>query len=59
LFVGITMMTSTAIAAHQVARLTKQVDKTIRVVAGGVHPDALPEETLRNRDIDNVVRGDG
>ncbi len=57
--VGITMMTSTAITAHQIARLTKQVDKTIRVVVGGVHPDALPEETLRNRDIDYVVRGDG
>lgn len=59
LFVGITMMTSTAITAHQVARISKQVDKTIRVVVGGVHPDALPEETLRNRDIDYVVRGDG
>ena len=58
-FVGITMMTSTAITAHQIARLTKQVNQNIRVVVGGTHPDALPEETLRNRDIDYVVRGDG
>ncbi len=57
--VGITMMTSTAITAHQIARLTKRVNRNIRVVVGGVHPDALPEETLRNRDIDYVVRGDG
>ncbi|MFT5172657.1 MAG: anaerobic magnesium-protoporphyrin IX monomethyl ester cyclase [Gammaproteobacteria bacterium] len=57
--VGITMMTSTAIAAHQTARLAKQVDSRIKVVVGGVHPDSLPEETLRNRDIDYVVRGDG
>lgn len=57
--VGITMMTSTAITAHQTARLAKQVDPTIRVVVGGVHPDSLPEETLRNRAIDYVVKGDG
>ena len=58
-FVGITMMTSTAITAHQIARLTKRVDKNIGVVVGGVHADALPQETLRNKDIDFVVRGDG
>ena len=57
--VGITMMTSTAITSHQIARLTKQCDPGIRVVVGGVHPDALPEETLRNGDIDYVIRGDG
>ncbi len=57
--VGITMMTSTAITSHQIARLIKQVDDSITVVVGGVHPDALPEETLRNASIDYVVRGDG
>jgi radical SAM superfamily enzyme YgiQ (UPF0313 family) len=57
--VGITMMTSTAIVSHQIARLAKQIDPAIAVVVGGVHPDALPEETLRNRAIDYVVKGDG
>jgi radical SAM superfamily enzyme YgiQ (UPF0313 family) len=57
--VGITMMTSTAIVSHRIAQLAKQVDPNIRVVVGGVHPDALPEETLRNKAIDYVVKGDG
>lgn len=57
--VGITMMTSTALVSHRIAQLAKQVDPDILVVVGGVHPDALPEETLRNRCIDVVVRGDG
>lgn len=57
--IGITMMTSTAIVSHRIAQLAKEVDPTIRVVVGGVHPDALPEETLRNKAIDVVVKGDG
>lgn len=57
--VGITMMTSTAIVAHRTAQLVKEVSEDIPVVVGGVHPDALPEETLRNKSIDYVVKGDG
>lgn len=57
--VGITMMTSTAIVTHRTAQLVKEIDPGITVVVGGVHADAMPEETLRNRCIDLVVRGDG
>jgi radical SAM superfamily enzyme YgiQ (UPF0313 family) len=57
--VGITMMTATAIVSHRIAQLVKEVDPKTTVVVGGVHPDALPDETLRNRAIDYVVRGDG
>ncbi len=58
-FIGITMMTSTAIVSHRIAQIAKEVDPKIVVVVGGVHPDAMPDETLRNRAIDYVVRGDG
>jgi len=58
-FVGITMMTSTAITGHRIAQIVKEVDPETTVVVGGVHPDALPDETLRARSIDYVVRGDG
>ena len=58
-FLGITMMTSTAIVSHRIAHIAKQVDPEMVVVVGGVHPDSLPDETLRNRAIDYVVRGDG
>jgi radical SAM superfamily enzyme YgiQ (UPF0313 family) len=57
--IGITMMTSTAIVSHRIAQIAKNVSPQITVVVGGVHPDALPEETLRNKSIDLVVRGDG
>ncbi len=57
--IGITMMTSTAIAGHRIAQIAKEQDPLVTVVVGGVHPDALPEETLRNQTIDLVVRGDG
>ncbi len=57
--VGISMMTSTAIAANRVARIVKEIHPTCIVVVGGVHADALPEECLKNNAIDLVVRGDG
>lgn len=57
--VGITVMTSTSIVSHRMAQIVKSVDPHIQVVFGGVHVDAMPEETLRNRAVDYVVRGDG
>lgn len=57
--VGITMMTSTAIASHRIAQIVKSVDPKIKVVVGGVHVDALPDEALCNEAIDYAVRGDG
>lgn len=58
-YLGLTMMTSTAIVSHRIAELAKAVDPNITVVVGGVHIDALPDETLRNKHIDFAVRGDG
>lgn len=57
--VGISMMTATAIAAHRVARIVKEELPDARVVVGGVHADAMPEECLRSHAIDVAVRGDG
>lgn len=58
-FLGLTVMTNTAIVSHQIARIAKRVDPSMIVVMGGVHADAMPEETLRNAAVDYVVRGDG
>ncbi len=52
-------MTSTALVSHRIAKITKEVDAGITVVAGGVHPQSMPEDTLRNAAIDFIVRGDG
>ncbi len=57
--VGISVMTATANAANQVARLVKSVVPDCTVVFGGVHAEALPSEALRNSSVDCVVRGDG
>lgn len=57
--VGITMMTATCVAAHQIAKLAREALPEALIVVGGVHAEAMPDETLRNAAVDLVVRGDG
>lgn len=58
--VGITCLyTAYAGDAHRVASLVKNVDKNILVVFGGSHATIFPELTLRDRNIDMVVMGEG
>jgi anaerobic magnesium-protoporphyrin IX monomethyl ester cyclase len=58
-YVGISLMTATAIAGNRIARLVKDVYPSCTVVVGGVHAEAQPSECLKNDAIDVVVRGDG
>ncbi len=58
-FVGITAMTPTFGAAQELAHIIKQVLPETKVVLGGVHPTVHPEQVLKNRDIDFVIRGEG
>ncbi len=58
-FVGMGVMTATSNAANQIARIVKRTVPNCTVVFGGVHPEAMPEETLCNSAVDIVVRGDG
>jgi len=57
--IGITMMTSLAVTGHRVAQIARDAVPSATIVVGGVHPDAVPIETLRNSAIDYVVHGDG
>jgi radical SAM superfamily enzyme YgiQ (UPF0313 family) len=57
--IGLSVMTATANAAHQIARIAKEAVPDVVVVMGGVHPEAVPAETLCNAAVDAVVRGDG
>lgn len=57
--IGISAMTSTFQSALNVARLAKEISKDITVILGGFHPTLLPQATLKNKDIDIVVRGEG
>lgn len=57
--VGLSVMTATSNAAHQIARIAKQAAPQCKVIFGGVHSEALPAETLCNSAVDAIVRGDG
>lgn len=56
---GITMLTGTYKSAENVARIAKSINKEIKVVAGGTHPTILPEETIKNKYFDYVIRKEG
>jgi anaerobic magnesium-protoporphyrin IX monomethyl ester cyclase len=57
--VGLSVLTSQALAAHVIARIVKEEVPDCLVVAGGVHAEAMPVRMLRNSAIDMVIRGDG
>lgn len=58
--VGITCISTLhAHDAHETARLIKEVNKNIIVVAGGAHPSSNPQEVLKDKNFDIVVKGEG
>jgi len=57
--VGLSVLTSQALAAHVIARIVKEELPDCVVIAGGVHAEAMPVRMLRNSSIDAVIRGDG
>jgi len=57
--VGLSVLTSQALAAHLIAKIAKEVVPDCVVIAGGVHAEAMPERMLENSAIDMVIRGDG
>ncbi|MFH1228890.1 MAG: radical SAM protein [Candidatus Aenigmatarchaeota archaeon] len=58
--VGITVTTPMVPYAFDIADMAKRFNKDIRVVFGGAHPSALPEETLESsKSVDFCVIGEG
>lgn len=57
--VGITALSVKAASARRVAAICKRVDPGIAIVVGGDHPTVLPEQFLRDPNIDFAVRGEG
>ncbi|MBL7206661.1 MAG: cobalamin-dependent protein [Candidatus Aenigmarchaeota archaeon] len=58
--VGISCLQSTRhIEAHKVCSIAKEVNPNIIVLIGGGHPTALPKTTLKDKNIDYVVIGEG
>ena len=56
--IGIGALTLEAPAMYQIAHFIKQVTDA-PVVAGGPHATSVPEEVMKNKDINIVVRGEG
>ena len=56
--VGITCLTPFYSAVLSLAKIAKEITKA-RVVLGGAHATALPEELLRSNIIDYIVLGEG
>ncbi len=57
--VGISFLTPTIHSVEKVIRIIKQADPSIQIVVGGHHPSLLPDEVMRNPNIDFIIRGEG
>lgn len=56
--VGISSMTANYGSAINVAKCVKEVDKSITVILGGVHPTLLPDQVIKEPEVDLVVKGE-
>lgn len=57
--IGITVNTPVFYNVQRITELIKEVLPKVKIVAGGPHPSAMPEETLGGGFIDFVVVGEG
>ena len=57
--VGISALTLEAPNMFYIAHHVKAIDKNIPVIVGGPHASSVPEEVIKNNDIDLAVIGEG
>jgi len=57
--VGLTSGTPMIFRAFRAAEIVKKASSNTKVILGGPHPSVLPEESLRQKGVDFVVRGEG
>ncbi len=58
-WVGLTAVTAQISNTHRIAGIVKRVSGQSKVVVGGVHATALPDEVLLDPNVDFVIRGEG
>lgn len=58
--IGITCMTNSALDAYESAKIAREVQPDSTIVMGGVHPTALPEQTVKETlETDVIIVGEG
>ena len=58
--VGVSCLFSSAInEAMNICKIAKGIDPKIITILGGAHPSAMPEETLKEKEVDYVIVGEG
>lgn len=58
-WIGISATTTQINEAFMVASLAKEINPEVKVIIGGIHASALPEETIADDNIDILVYGEG
>ncbi|MFH1519973.1 MAG: cobalamin-dependent protein, partial [Candidatus Omnitrophota bacterium] len=58
-YIGLSLLTSAVNNALSFAAAAKEVNSQIKVIAGGPHASALPQDVLGHEAIDVVVKGEG
>jgi anaerobic magnesium-protoporphyrin IX monomethyl ester cyclase len=58
-YIGLTATTSAVKNAYAMAEIAKKVFPSAKIVFGGVHATVLPDEVIRQKFVDLVVRGEG
>lgn len=56
---GISSLTACIYRASQLAAVIKDRFPESKIILGGIHPTVLPDEVLRDKNIDFIVRGEG
>jgi len=56
---GLSISTPAYNSALKIAKIAKETNPNIIVIAGGIHPSVMPAETLRESAFDIVVMGEG
>lgn len=57
--VGLSCVTPVIPTAHTLAMKLKREDRNLKICLGGCHPSIMPEETLKDENVDYVIRGEG
>lgn len=57
--VGITVMTFTLVDVINAAKLIKKINPEIKIILGGPHVHIYPEETMKIKEIDYCILGEG